>query len=203
MNQEFEDELSTEERRALDRLVREKMPPLSLEERVVETLKRANLLRPSMSMWIMRAPRIGLVVATSLLFFVLGGLAGTKWVSGPERKSNAPQFMLVLRSAPVQSEPHTREEVMQIAREYGNWAGQLRQQGVRVDGEKLGQEARILRASDGRGVTHDNLSPTRVEKIVGYFLIEARDYEQAAKIAEGCPHLKYGGIIEVRQIGSF
>lgn len=203
MSQEFEDEISAEERRSLDRLVREKMPPPALEERVVETLKRSKLIRPSQSIWGLRAPRIGLAIAASLLFFVLGTLAGAKWVSQPERKSNAPEFMLVLRSASEQSQALSSEEVKERVREYGNWAGQLRQQGMRVDGERLRREARILRRTDERALTTENRSDTSTETIAGYFLIEARDYEQAVKIAEGCPHLKYGGIIEVRQIDRF
>lgn len=203
MSGEFEDELSAEERRALDGLVREKVPPPFLEERVVETLKRARLLRASRGMRGPSAPRIGLAVAASLSFFVLGALAGAKWASGPGRKTNAPEFMLVLRSAPEQTQPRSPGEVMERVREYGDWAGRLRQQGVRVDGEKLGREARILRAAGGSAAVSENRSEAGPDAIAGYFLIEAQGYEQAVKVAEGCPHLKYGGTIEVRQIDRF
>ncbi len=193
MSQDFEDELGAEERQALGRLVREKTPPPALEERVVEALKSAGVLRPRRrSVWSSSAPRAALAVAASLLFFVLGALAGARWVSKPEQ-SDAPQFMLVLRSAPEQSGPLALEEITRRVREYGDWAGRLRQQGVRVEGERLAREARFL-----RGAASENESDAEV--IAGYFLIEARDYEQAVKLAEGCPHLKYGGTIEVRQI---
>ena len=90
MSEEFEDELSAEERRALDALVREKTAPPLLEERVVGALKRAELLRPAKSIRGLRAPRVGLAVAASLLFFVLGTLAGARWGAGaPERKIGA------------------------------------------------------------------------------------------------------------------
>jgi hypothetical protein len=42
----------------------------------------------------------------------------------------------------------------------------------------------------------------RENAIGGYFLIRARDYQQAVSIAENCPHLRYGGTIEIRQIDS-
>ena len=203
MSQEFEDELSAEERRALKALEREKSPPPFLEERVIETLKRAKLLRPSRSFWRMSAPQIGLAVAASLLFFMLGTLAGAKWLARPEQKTTAPLFMLVLRSAPEQSPPRSSDEVMQRVMEYGNWARQLRQQGVHVDGERLRSEARILRESEGRAVVSENRSDTNTNAIAGYFFIGAPDYEHAVKIAEGCPHLKYGGSIEVRQVDRF
>ena len=38
------------------------------------------------------------------------------------------------------------------------------------------------------------------EVVGGYFLIEAADYDEAVEISKGCPHLKYGGRIELRQI---
>jgi hypothetical protein len=197
MSQDFEDELGAEERQALGRLVREKTPPPDLEERVVGALKSAGLLRPrERSVWSSGAPRAALAVAASLLFFVLGALAGARWVSGPEQ-SGAPQFMLVLRSAQGRSGPPAPEEVTRRVREYGDWAGRLRQQGVRVEGERLAREARFLRGTTASENNSD------AEVIAGYFLIEARDYEQAVQFAAGCPHLKYGGTIEVRQIARF
>ena len=201
MSEDFEDELGAEERLALDRMAREAAPPPALEERVVEALKRAKLLRPRRSVWARAGTRAALAVAASLLLFVLGALAGARWASKPEQ-SGAPEFMLVLRSAPGRSEPRSAEETARRVREYGDWAGQLRRQGVRVDGEKLASEARFLRGPAGaRGPVPETLSAA--ETIAGYFLIEARDYEQAVRLAEGCPHLKYGGTIEVRQIERF
>lgn len=203
MSEEFEDELSAEERRALGGLIREKMPPPLLEERVVETLRRAQLLRPSGSVRRPRATRLGLAVAASLLLFVLGALAGARWGATPERKTGAAEFMLVLRSAAGQSQPDAPDEVRQRVGEYSKWAGQLRQQGLYVDGEKLGREARVLRGTDARAPVSESPSDAGADAIAGYFLIGARDYEHAVRVAEGCPHLKYGGTIEVRQIDRF
>jgi hypothetical protein len=38
------------------------------------------------------------------------------------------------------------------------------------------------------------------ESIAGYFLVRARDYRHAVTIAEGCPHVRHGGSIEIRRI---
>lgn len=203
MSQEFEDELSAEERRALEGLAREKAAPPLLEERVVGALRREGLLRPPNNLRGLRAPRAGLAVAASLLFFVLGALAGARWGSAPGRNTGAAEFMLMLRSGAEQSQPRTPEEVRQRVGEYGEWAGRLRRQGVRVDGEKLRREARILRAGDAGASVAERFSEADENTIAGYFLIEAQSYEQAVKVAEGCPHLKYGGTIEVRQIDRF
>jgi hypothetical protein len=203
MSQEFEDELSTEERQAFAGLVREQTPPPALEERVVEALKQAKLLRPRKRLWRARVPRVGLAVAASLLIFMFGAVVGGKWLAKPAQKTDAPAFMLLLRAVPERAQPRSAEELRQRVKEYSDWAGQLRQQGVRVDGERLGTEARVLSMSDGRAVVSENRSALEQPVVSGYFLIAARDYESAAKVAAGCPHLKYGGSIEVRQIARF
>ena len=203
MSQEFEDELSAEERQALEGLAREKTPPPLLEERVVGALRREGLLRPAHKLRGLRARHIGLAVAASLLFFVLGALAGARWGSAPWRKGGAAEFMLVLRSGAEQSQPRSPEEVRRRVGEYGEWAGRLRRQGVRVEGERLGREARVLRATEAGAAVSENRPEGDANPIAGYFLIEARNYEEAVKTAEGCPHLKYGGRIEVRQIERF
>lgn len=203
MSQEFEDELSAEERRALDALAREKTPPPLLEERVVGALRREGMLRPAQNIRGLRARRTGLAVAASLLLFALGALAGARWGATPERKAGAAEFMLVLRSAAGQPTPAAPEEVRQRVGEYSRWAGRLRQQGVRVDGERLRPEARFLRGADAGTAVSEESSEAGQDAIAGYFLVEAQNYEQAVKLAEGCPHLKYGGTIEVRQIDRF
>ena len=38
------------------------------------------------------------------------------------------------------------------------------------------------------------------EIVGGYFQIRAASYEEAVEIAEGCPHLEFGGSIEIREI---
>ncbi|HWS99317.1 MAG TPA: YciI family protein [Pyrinomonadaceae bacterium] len=200
MRQDFEDEPGAEERAALGRLAREKAPPPGLEDRVVEALKREKLIRPRVGRGVraVSAPRAWLAVAASLLIFALGALAGARWVAG-QGKTGAPEFMLVLRSSNAQSGPPAPEEVARRVREYGDWAGRLRRQGVRVEGERLAREARLLR---GAGAGSSENGPVS-ETIAGYFLIEARDFDEAVRLAEGCPHLKYGGSVEVRQVARF
>ena len=48
-------------------------------------------------------------------------------------------------------------------------------------------------------VTDGPYSETK-EVVGGYFTIEARDYEAALAECRDCPHLEYGGTIEVREV---
>ena len=41
------------------------------------------------------------------------------------------------------------------------------------------------------------------EVVIGYFIIEADNIDQATKLATSCPKLENGGCIEVREVGEF
>ncbi|HVG28540.1 MAG TPA: YciI family protein [Pyrinomonadaceae bacterium] len=198
MGEEVEDKLSPEESRAFAGLRREATPPASLEERVVGSLKEAGLIRPRRAS-LMGAPAVAAAVAASLALFVLGVAAGARLFAEPGEKAQAPEFMLVLRALPAREEG-TREDEMRRVREYSAWAGELRRSGLLVGGEKLEDDARVLRDVGGRVAVSEGHAQVPGESIAGYFLIQARDYQHAVTIAEGCPHVRHGGSIEVRRI---
>jgi len=201
MNENFEERLSVEEREALNSLRREMQPPPLLEERVVAGLKQANLLQLTKPPLRRRSPRILMGLAASLLIFVLGTFIGANWWARPATP-NTPQFMILLKAGAETSRSRSSEEVMRTVEEYSNWARQLREQGVRVEGEKLKQESRVLGEIDNPSAPEDQLYVSQ-QRISGYFLIDAQDYDQAVRLASGCPHLKYGGTIEIREIDRF
>jgi hypothetical protein len=93
------------------------------------------------------------------------------------------------------------EAVANITREYMDWADRVRTQGLLKAGSKLTDDAgRILRTNGGRVSTTDGPFVESKEIVGGYFLLSAGSYAEACRIAEDCPHLKYGSYIEVRQV---
>ena len=60
--------------------------------------------------------------------------------------------------------------------------------------------AATLRRQDGELRVLDGPFSETKEIIGGYFAIQAEDYDEAVRLAEGCPHLDYGGLIELRQV---
>ena len=56
----------------------------------------------------------------------------------------------------------------------------------------------VVRKDGGVAVTDGPYVESR-EVIGGYYLIEADDYETAAKLVEDCPHLDFGSI-EIRRV---
>lgn len=202
MNHEI-DELSPEERRAFAELTREQMPPSFLEERIVEKLKAAHLIRSPRLGWLPSYQRIGVAVALSLAIFITGAIVGAQLITAPPKKSDSSEFMLILRMSSPEMEAKTPEEELQRVKEYSAWARDLERRGLLTGGEKLKDEGRFLsQVKDGAAVAE---TPSRATEgaIAGYFLMPASDYDQAVAIARTCPHLKHGGTVEIRQIERF
>ncbi len=203
MSEELEDDLDTQERQAIDLLAKEAMPPPFLEEQIVEALKTVHLIRSPRLALRFGSRRIGIAVTASLALFVLGAVAGSWWTSGSSPRPDLPEFMLVLRSSSQDANASSSDEVRQSVAEYSAWAGEIRKTGLLLGGEKLKGEARLLSVSEGRTLVSESSASPADSVIEGYFLIQATDYQQAVSIASGCPHLKYGGTVEVRQIDRF
>lgn len=203
MSKEFEDDLNTEERQAFDRLTKETMPPSFLEERIVEALKTADLIRSPRRGRRLTYPQIGIAVAASLVLFVLGTIVGSRLGSGSSQKPGMPEFMLLLRASAQESETRSSDEVRKRVAEYTAWAGEIRKTGLLLGAEKLKAETRLLALADGRTSVSESSAGPAESVIAGYFLIQAADYQHAITIASGCPHLKYGGTVEIRQIDRF
>jgi hypothetical protein len=200
MNEDL-DELTPQERRAFDSLTKKVSPPPFLEERVVDALKDVNLIRSPVAEWWPKFAKAGIAVAAALVLMALGVVLVARWLSVPQTSPQA-EFMLVLRSAPRESRATSSDEVMKRVKEYSNWARAMREKGMMVGGEKLKDEARVLTVTDGRvSVVESQGLPDN--PIAGYFLIHAQDFREATVIAQDCPHLRYGGTIEVRRIERF
>jgi hypothetical protein len=58
----------------------------------------------------------------------------------------------------------------------------------------------VLRNRNGKAAATDGPYSETKEWLGGFFLVEAPNYNAAVEIARQCPHLEYGGTIEVREI---
>lgn len=195
---ESEDQLTPQEPEAFAALPAEQAPPAFLEQKIVNQLKYAGLIRSKSGPWMLFS-KPAYAVGLSLACLVLGVAAGLWW--GGKRTTEQPpaQFMLMLRSAANEPADRSPEELQRV-KEYSAWARKLGQAGLLVDGEKLTNETKLVELSNGKSVVSGDQIDLHEKPIGGYFLIRASDYQQAIGIAEECPHLKYGGTIEIRRI---
>lgn len=195
---EHEDELTPRERDAFAKLSKERQPPRRVEIGTIAALKEEDLIRAS---WFERHSRplaIGTAVFASLAFFAIGILLGLRWqTTSSSLISMEPEFVLLLRNS---AQPATPNEESQRVKEYSSWAGNIRAQGQLREGEKLNDEARLLEMRGDSLAVTQAMTDTAQNAVAGFFVIRASDYEHAVEIAKSCPHLKYGGAIEIRQI---
>lgn len=110
-------------------------------------------------------------------------------------------FLLLLHEAPADFSGVSAEEIQGIIAEYSAWRDDLIARNLFVGGQKLKDEGgRNLTANKGNVQVVDGPYSEAKEVLGGFFMIEADDYDGAVAISKECPHLKYGGRIELREI---
>ena len=196
---EFEEELSPLEVETFKDLAKEKSPPDLLEYKVVRALKKSHLVRTH---WTSQRWAV-VTTAAAVVLVSFGFTLGAYWKSRPSAlQSPKPEFVLLLRNSPNEVPIRSDTDELNRVREYSAWSHNPNVEGTVLDGEKLTDDARSLNLVKGQPVVSIPDSEIRKTAIAGYFLIRARDYQEAIAIAESCPHAKYGGTIEIRQIDS-
>ena len=112
----------------------------------------------------------------------------------------SPRFLLLLHEPPGRVQAPSPESGRALVEEYKAWAAEGARSGFLLGGEKLKDGGNLVAESGASpGSTAIALDPGR-PFIGGYFLIRASGYDEAVELARTCPHLRHGGIIEVRQI---
>jgi hypothetical protein len=112
-------------------------------------------------------------------------------------------FLFLLYNTDDDFQGISPEEMQGVIEKYEAWGDGLKENGRFISSEKLvDEEGRVLRRANGKTRVIDGPFCETKEVIGGYFAIQAEDYEDAVKIAEDCPHLEYGGMMEIREVDS-
>jgi hypothetical protein len=123
---------------------------------------------------------------------LIGFLARETWTRGDTRPPAQPgQYVLLLLG---DTPGDTGAVHIAREREYGQWASSLDGGARWVGGHELGDVV-------------DDIGPKpagapAVDRLAGYFVIDAPSRERAAEVARTCPHVKYGGRVVVMAIAS-
>lgn len=111
------------------------------------------------------------------------------------------QYLLLLYDNPANWASFTPDEIQQAMAKYGAFRQRLQDRKQWVAGQKLADEpGRVLRTQGGKIVATDGPYSETKEWLGGFFLVEAPSYSAAVEISRDCPHLEYGGTIEVREV---
>ena len=114
-----------------------------------------------------------------------------------------PEYALFLRDDDVSYEGYGPEELEAHFQKFVQWAEKLQREGRLRGVERLqGTDGRTVRRRGG-AVVVDGPYVEGKEAVLGFFIVEATDYAEAARIAADCPCVPIGGSVEVRLIGPF
>lgn len=113
------------------------------------------------------------------------------------------QYLLLLHETPTDYSSMSPADLQAVIAAYSGWAQEMTERERLVEGHKLTDEGgRLLKLEDGALDVVDGPYLEAREIIGGLFVLRAESYDEAVELAGSCPHLRYGGRIELRQIDS-
>src|SRR5262245_48251026 len=100
-----------------------------------------------------------------------------------------PRFMVLLHDDDDSWNKLSADEKQRLMQKYFAWVDELRAADHMRGGDPLLRGGRVLRTVGGQ-IVEGPYTETK-EVITGYFMIEARDLEEASRLAQGCPALAH------------
>ena len=107
-------------------------------------------------------------------------------------------FLFLLRGG-IARETLSPEQMQKQIEKYMTYVADLRVKGHFLAGEPLDDAGKVLSGEGGRTITDGPFAESK-EEVGGYFMVRARDLDEAVELSKGCPILANGGTIEVRPI---
>jgi hypothetical protein len=110
--------------------------------------------------------------------------------------------MLVLTDDPSAFRDVSPADMQEVIAKYVAWTTKIKKDGVHLSGEKLADEGgkRIKAGKDGKPVVVDGPYAEAKEVVGGFYIVKAKDYDEAVAIASSCPHVAFGAHLDVRRI---
>jgi hypothetical protein len=111
------------------------------------------------------------------------------------------RYMLLIYSKEAQWDAMTEAERGTVFQEYMTFTDAIRKSGHYKAGDPLQPttSATTVRVKDGKTVTTDGPFAETREQLGGYYIVEAKNLDEASEIGARVPGAKYGSI-EVRPI---
>ncbi|MBV8277813.1 MAG: hypothetical protein JO170_21465 [Verrucomicrobia bacterium] len=110
------------------------------------------------------------------------------------------QFLYLIRREGADFSNYSAADFQELLQKYQAWTQKLKSEGRFLAGEKLSNNLGKSLRGKGTEIIVDGPYADSKEAIGGYYLIEAKDLDEAVEVAKGCPSLTYGGSVEIREI---
>jgi len=166
------------------------IPPEKLERKILTSLKSKGeikeMAKTNFAKTISLSFAVILLIAAS---FIIGKRSAI--VPNAESKNLYAMFLY--------NNNVSGEDEEQKINEYHEWLVNLKAQGKTAKGDKLEDNGMFVNKTEDQ-IAINNVEFNNSEFISGYFIIEAADYDEMLAIAKECPHVKYGGKVQIRKI---
>jgi hypothetical protein len=116
-------------------------------------------------------------------------------MSTPATKSD---YMLLFRGTNWGREL-SPEQIQKVASDWMAWFERLTKEGKAASGHPLMNEGKIVSGKKGRTVADGPFAESK-EAVGGYFYLKVENEAEAIAIAQQCPGLEYGCVVEVRPV---
>jgi len=110
------------------------------------------------------------------------------------------QFLYLIRREGADFSKYSAADFQELLKKYQAWTQKLKSEGRFLAGEKLSNNLGKSLRGKATEIIVDGPYADSKEAIGGYYLIEAKDLDEAVEVAKGCPSLTYGGSVEIREI---
>ncbi|HYC86910.1 MAG TPA: YciI family protein [Chryseosolibacter sp.] len=109
------------------------------------------------------------------------------------------QFMLIFHGGSDDAQQRSPEAMQANMAKWMAWIEKLEKSGKYVSGEPLLPGGKIVSGSNGSVVTDGPFTEGK-EVVGGFFIIKAKDMNEAVAICKDYPDFQTGGTIQVRQV---
>ncbi|MBS1607297.1 MAG: hypothetical protein JSS70_00650 [Bacteroidetes bacterium] len=107
------------------------------------------------------------------------------------------KFMLIFQGPlPPKMSPEEMQANMGL---WMTWIDKLAKSGKYVSGEPLLPGGKLVSGKNGKNVTDGPFTEGK-EIVGGYFIINAKDYDEAVALSKECPDFEQGTVVQVRQV---
>jgi hypothetical protein len=112
------------------------------------------------------------------------------------------RYMLLIYDEEARLAKMSKPERGAIHQEYGEFIDDIRKKGAFLAGDPLQptSTATTVRGKNGKTITTDGPFAETKEQLGGYFIVEAKNLDEAIALAARIPSVRVGGSIEVRPI---
>jgi len=112
------------------------------------------------------------------------------------------RYMLLIYQDEKIRERMSDQDRAAIFKEYGEFTESIRRSGALLAGDPLQSTstATTVRGKNGKPITTDGPFAETKEQLGGYYMVEAKDLDEAIALAARIPSVRLGGAVEVRPI---